>query len=100
MPDAHWPAHLLGNSVASMQPDATYKHLLSHTFMVEELLRWLVADLRGMRELVDALEFSTLTRVHEQSVSTGPTGLRRRGNDMVWRVRLRERAGDSVPLTA
>jgi len=79
-----------------MQPDATYKHLLSHAFMVEELLRWLVADLRGMRELVDALEFSTLTRVHEQSVSTGPTGLHRRGNDMVWRVRLRERTGQGV----
>ena len=80
----------------SMQSDATYKLLLSHAFMVEELLRWLVADLRGMRELVDALEFSTLTRVHEQSVSTGPTRLHRRGNDMVWRVRLRERAGEDV----
>ena len=57
-----------------MQPDATYKHLLSHAFMVEELLRWLVADQRGMRELVDALELSTLTRVHEQSVSAGPNG--------------------------
>ena len=79
-----------------MQPDATYKHLLSHAFMVEELLRWLVADLRSMRELVDALELSTLTRVHEQSVSAGPTGLHRRGNDMVWRVRLRERAGEEV----
>ena len=31
--------------------------------MVEELLRWLVGDLRGMHELVDALDFSTLTRV-------------------------------------
>ena len=38
-----------------MQPDATCKHLLSHAFMVEELLRWLVADLRGMHALVDAL---------------------------------------------
>ena len=35
-----------------MQPDATYKHLLFRAFMVEELLRRLVADLRGMRELV------------------------------------------------
>ena len=57
-----------------MQPDATYKHLLSHAFMVEELLRWLVADLHGMRELVDALELSTLTRVHEQSGAPAPSG--------------------------
>ena len=85
-----------GNTVAPMQPDATCKHLLSHAFMVEELLRWLVADLRGMRGLVDALELSTLTRVHEQSVSAGPTRLHRRGNDMVWRVRLREQAGEDV----
>ena len=84
-----------------MQPDATYKHLLSHAFMVEELLRWLVADLHGMHgmhELVDALELSTLTRVHEQSVSVTATGLHRRGNDMVWRVRLRERAGEDADL--
>ena len=81
-----------------MQPDATYKHLLFRAFMVEELLRRLVADLRGMRELVDALERSTLTRVHEQSVSIGPTALHRRGNDMVWRVRLRERPGEDADL--
>ena len=31
-------------SVARMEPDA-YKHVLSFAFMVEELLRWLVADL-------------------------------------------------------
>ena len=43
-----------------MQPDATYKHLLSHAFMVEELLRWLVADLRGMHELVDALRLTPI----------------------------------------
>ena len=85
-------------TVASMQPDATYKHLLSHAFMVEELLRWLVADLRGMHALVDALELSTLTRVHEQTVSVTATGLHRRGNDMVWRVRLRERAGEDADL--
>ena len=30
-----------------MEPDVTYKHVLSFAFMVEELLRWLVADLHG-----------------------------------------------------
>ena len=54
-----------------MESDATYKHVLSFAFMVEELLRWLVADLHGMHALVDALDFSTLTRVHEQSVTAG-----------------------------
>ena len=42
-----------------MEPDATYKHLLSFAFLVEELLRRLVADLHGMHALVDALDFST-----------------------------------------
>ena len=69
-----------------MDPDATYKHILSHAIMVEELMRWLVADRHGMQALVDALDFSTLTRMHEQSVSTGATALRRHSNDMVWRV--------------
>ena len=54
-----------------MEPDATCKHFLSFAFMVEELLRWLVADLHGMHALVDALDFSALTRMHEQSVTAG-----------------------------
>ena len=77
-----------------MEPDATYKRVLSFAFMVEELLRWLVADLHGMHALVDALDFSTLTRVHEQSVTAGAVALHRHSNDMVWRVHLRERGED------
>ena len=79
-----------------MEPDATYKHILSHAFMVEELLRWLVADRHGMHALVDALDFSTLTRMHEQSVNAAGAALRRYGNDMVWRVHLRERGEDDA----
>ena len=52
-----------------MDPDATYKSILSYAIMVEELMHWLVADRHGMHALVDALDFSTLTRMHEQSVS-------------------------------
>ena len=61
-----------------MQPDATYKYVLSSAFMVEELVRWLVADRHGLRALVEALDFSTLTRVHEQSVTGHGETLRRR----------------------
>ena len=75
-----------------MEPDATYKHLLSFAFMVEELLRWLVADLHGMHALVDALDFSTLTRMHEQSVTAGAVALHRHSNDMVWQVHRRGRS--------
>ena len=83
-------------SVARMEPDATCKHLLSFAFMVEELLRRLVADLHGMHALVDALDFSTLTRVHEQSVTAGAAALHRHSNDMVWQGHLRE-CGDQHP---
>ena len=62
------------NTVASMQPDATYKHLRAHAFMVEALLRWLVADLRGMREPVDALERSTLARCTSSRCAPAPPG--------------------------
>ena len=74
-----------------MDPDATYKSILSHAIMVEELMHWLVADRHGLHALVDALDFSTLTRMHEQSVSDAGTALRRHSNDMVWRVHLRGR---------
>ena len=71
-----------------MQPDATYKYVLSSAFMVEELMRWLVAERHGLHALVETLDFSTLTRVHEQSVTgdgealldshrVGPEDLRR-----------------------
>ena len=79
-----------------MDPDTTYKRILSHAFMVEELMRWLVAERHGMHALVDALDLPTLTRMHEQSVRAAGAAQRRYGNDMVWRVRLRERgANDS-----
>ena len=99
-PDVHWPPRRPPRSVARMDPDATYKSILSHAFMVEELMHWLVADRHGMHALVDALDFSTLTRMHEQSVSAAAQ--RRYGNDMVWRVHLRERGGDDsgAPATA
>ena len=80
-----------------MQPDATYKYVLSSAFMVEELVRWLVADRHGLRALVEALDFSTLTRVHEQSVTGHREALRRHANDMVWRVHLREHFADDAP---
>ena len=80
-----------------MDPDATYKHLLSHPGMVEALLRWLVAERNAMHALVDALDLSTLARLPEQSVSDAGETLRRRSNDMVWRVGLRERAGVDDP---
>ena len=83
-----------------MEPDVTYKHVLSFAFMVEELLRWLVADLHGMHALVDALDFSTLTRVHEQSVTAGAVALRRHSNDMGWRVHLRGRGEDDAVAPA
>ena len=79
-----------------MEPDATYKYFLSSAYMVEELMRWLVADRHGMHALVDALDFATLTRVHEQSVTAAGAALRRHSNDMVWRVHLRARGTDDA----
>ena len=38
-----------------MPQDATFKHIFSFPFMVEELVRWFVGDLHGARELVDHL---------------------------------------------
>ena len=78
-------------TVASMRPDPTYKDIFGHAFMVEELMRWLVAELHGARELVDALDFSRLLRVHEQSVSSDARGLHRHANDMMWRAPFRDR---------
>ena len=72
-----------------MRPDPTYKTIFGHAFMVKELMRWLVADLHGARELVDALDFSQLQRVHEQSVASGAAALHGYANDMVWRAPLR-----------
>ena len=72
-----------------MQPDPTYKRIFAHEFMVEELMRWFVADLHGARELVDALDFRRMLRLQEQSVTGDAETPRRYADDMVWRVRFR-----------
>ena len=77
-----------------MRPDPTYKDIFGHAFMVEELVRWLVADLHGARSLVEALDFSGLERVHEQSVTSHGDEQHRHANDMVWRAPFRERDED------
>ena len=70
-----------------MRPDPTYKTIFADPFMVEELMRWLVGDLHGAHELVDALDYSGLQRVHEQSVTSGTDGaLHAYANDIVWRA--------------
>lgn len=72
-----------------MQPDPTYKRIFAHEFMVEELMRWFVADLHGARELVGALDFRRMLRLQEQSVTGDAETPRRYADDMVWRVRFR-----------
>ena len=47
-----WPAAFSRVTIAAMNPDPTYKQIFAHEFMVEELMRWFVADLHGARELV------------------------------------------------
>ena len=75
-----------------MRSDLTYKTIFGHRFMVEELMRWLVGDLHGAGELVDALDFSAMERVQEQSVTSGTDGrLRTYANDIVWQVPLHGR---------
>ena len=78
--------------VANMRPDPTYKLMFEHEFMVEELMRWLVADRLGARELVDALDFSSLLQLGAESVTGEPEDLREYADDMVWRVRFRDRS--------
>ena len=63
-------------TVASMRQDPAFKDIFAYRFMVEELMRWFVGDLHGGRELVDALDFSLLLRVQEQS-TTGRAGDKR-----------------------
>ena len=77
-----------------MKPDPTYKDIFAHAFMVEELMRWLVADLHGARSLVEALDFSKLERVQEQSVNSHSDDQHRHANDMVWRAPFRVRDKD------
>ena len=80
----------------AMRQDPTFKDIFAYGFMVEELLRWYVAGLPGGRELVDALDFSKLLRVQEQSTSGPSVRKRSYANDIVWRVPFRDRAaGDA-----
>ena len=77
-------------NLGAMRQDPTFKDIFAYAFMVEELLRWFVAGLLGGRELVDALDFSRLLRVQEQSTS-GPSARKRSyTNDIVWRVPFRD----------
>ena len=75
-----------------MNPDPTYKQIFAHEFMVEELMRWFVAGLHGARELVDALDFGKMLRLHEQSVTGTAEDPRQYADDMVWRVLFRGRS--------
>jgi hypothetical protein len=63
--------------------DTGYKKLFSHPEMVEDLLRGFVKE-----DWVQELDFSTLTREFNSYVSEE---LRERHDDMVWRVRFRDR---------
>ncbi|MYE84444.1 MAG: Rpn family recombination-promoting nuclease/putative transposase [Gammaproteobacteria bacterium] len=74
-----------------MRQDPTFKDIFAYPFMVEELLRWFVADLHGARALVDGLDFSGLVRVQEQSTTGSATDKRSYANDIVWRVPFRDR---------
>ena len=74
-----------------MRPDATYKTIFSHRFMVEELMRWLVADLHGAAGLVDVLDLSGMERMQEQSVTSGAGGQHGYANDIVWQAPIRHR---------
>ncbi len=94
MVDGHWLAGLSPATVVAMKPDPTYKQIFAHEFMVEELMRWFVADLHGARELVDALDFGKMLRLHEQSVTGDMEEPRKYADDMVWRVLFRGRSED------
>ncbi|MGA7978728.1 MAG: Rpn family recombination-promoting nuclease/putative transposase, partial [Chromatiaceae bacterium] len=65
------------------QHDPSYKLLFSHTRMVEDLIRGFVHE-----DWVAELDFTTLERVSEKSVSVD---LRTREDDMIWRLRWGER---------
>ena len=74
-----------------MRSDLTYKIIFGNRFMVEELMRWLAADLHDAAGLVDALDFPGMARAQEQSVTTGAGGQRDYANDIVWQVPIRDR---------
>ena len=92
--DVRWPAEFSRVTVARVNPDPTYKQIFAHEFMVEEMMRWFVADLHGASELVDALDFGKMVRLQEQSVTGDAEYPRPYADDMVWRVRFRGRSED------
>jgi predicted transposase YdaD len=59
--------------------DSSYKLLFSHSEMVADLIRGFVRE-----DWVEELDFSTLERVSETSVSHD---LREREDDLIWRLR-------------
>jgi len=63
--------------------DHSYKLLFSHAAMVEDLLRGFVRE-----EWVREIDFTTLEKVSGNYVSDD---LRERADDVVWRMRLRDR---------
>ena len=79
-----------------MRSDLTYKIIFGNRFMVEELMHWLVADLHGVGELVDALDLSGMKRAPEQSVTSGARGQHGYANDIVWQVPIRHRPEDDA----
>ena len=79
-----------------MRSDLTYKIIFGNRFMVEELMRWLAADLHDAAGLVDALDFPGMARTQEQSVTTGAGGQRDYANDIVWQVPIRDRPEDDA----
>ena len=92
--DVRWPAEFSRVTVARVNPDPTYKQIFANEYMVEELMRWFVAGLHGAGELVDALDFGKMLRLHEQSVTGDAEDPHRYADDMVWRVRFRGRSED------
>ena len=59
-----------------MRRDHTCNTIFGHAFIVQDLMRWLVADLRGAREPIDALHFSRPLRVPAPRAQAGIRALR------------------------
>ena len=49
-----WDGLVRRATVVPMRPDLACKTIFAHPFIVEELMRWLVADPNGMHEPVPA----------------------------------------------
>ena len=63
--------------------DGSYKQIFSHASMVEDLLRGFVHE-----DWVNELDFSSLEKLNGSYISED---LRKRSDDVVWRVRFRDR---------